>query len=204
MCREPLSPNWRLWLTNWSAVRRLAEQLETTREVIAGFCSMADVGEVVVTGTVVNSRLEHWIREDSELIWLRELNGQWEIVLDVDDDEAPCISMTVAGERRVDFSSLGDGTAQWRWDFLSDQQNRAIQAIKHLALGDEAVNEEALQAWLGESGLELRKLDRNVKGTAYALTFGVGPQPNAQRCFTDMMRALIAEIPGLQVYKERM
>ena len=196
-----LSPTFRLWITEWSAVQRLAAQLESTKQVLVRFGSVPDVGGVVVTGGTVCARLEAWIGEDSDLIRLRDPMGRWEVSLDVYESEEPRLALVAAGKQYVDTTALGEGTEPWRWDFLPPKLNEAVSSIKSMVLADGPVDQDRLRELLGGFGLDLRDLEPR-SGDACAVTFAVRVEPSANRSYDDLRRALFAEVPDLVVRKE--
>ena len=195
---RPLSPTFRLWITAWPAVHQFADQFELRSQVQVRFGTMSEVEGVLVAGDILASHLEEWIKEDAELIRLRDPRGRWEVSLDVHDGALPRLAVVATGTQCPDLGALGEGTEPWQWDFLTPTLNGAVQAIKHLLLADEPVEQSHLRETLGGFGLELRELTPRSGGTC-AVSFAVGAEPSAHRTFDSVRRALIAEVPDLIV-----
>ncbi len=200
--KQVLSPTWRLWITSWSAIQRLATEFQAKRSIVVLFGSMSEIGQVIVSGGTLCSHLAEWIREDADLIRISGSTGRWEVWLDVYKGDAPRVVLLAKGECWVNFAALGPGTEAWRWDFLPEVLNTIVTDLKHLVLADMAVDRSRLQELLEIHGLGFGEITGQVSSEPTTLRIRVDPNPAACRSFDGLRRALAEEVPELVVLKE--
>jgi hypothetical protein len=197
---DVLSPTWRLWVVEWSALEQLASQLQVWSELTVRFGSMQEVGGLVVDGPTLAAHLCRWVREDCDSVLIHDSGREWEVALDIYDAERPRIGCVVSGELVVDVEVLGGGVRRWRWDFLSDAQNAAVWKIRNFVVGDGPSSLAMVSDSVTSMGLQLLSADRDDMGCVVGLTIGVAG-PRGHQMFDDLKRALAAEVPSLVVSK---